>query len=131
MGAESDEAALDWQALIEAAADCGMSEAEFWSSTPRWFAARRAAWVRQQQAEWERVRLVAYYTVKTVDTKHCVKSPEGLLQFPWEKRQAPRKKEKPLSAEEQAAIEKFSREADEWYYSMHPEQRPQQNGSSQ
>lgn len=111
-----------------------MTEAEFWSSTPRYFSARRAAWVRQQQAEWERVRLVAYYTVKTVDHKNRIKSPDGLLKFPWESRKPRRLKEKPLTPEEEKAIiEKFSREADEWYYSLHPEHRPQAqgNGSSQ
>ena len=108
-----------------------MTEAEFWGSTPRWFSARRAAWIRREQSEWERVRMLAYYTVKTVDTKNRVKSPQGLMTFPWETAQKRKTADRPPTQVELEAFEKFSREADEWYYSQHPEHRPQENGSSQ
>lgn len=111
-----------------------MTEAEFWSSTPRWFSARRAAYIEQQKSEWKRMRMICYYTAKTVDTKDRFKSPEDMIQFSWEMGAIRRAADRPPTEEEIAALEKFSREADEWYYAMHPEHRPkaqEQDGSSQ
>lgn len=108
-----------------------MTEREFWSSTPRWLAARQTAYQRAQQAEWKRARLVAFYTMKTIDHKERFKKPEDLFQFDWEKAPAVTAPTAPLTAKEQADFEKFSREADEWYYSKHPEKRPKTHGISQ
>jgi len=132
VGAAQDEAEdIDWQTLIESAAECGMTEREFWSSTPRWLAARQTAYQRAQQAEWERTRIGAFYIVKTVDSKNRFKKPEDLFKFPWEQPKAEAVQSAPLTAQEQADFEKFSREADEWYYSKHPEKRPKTDGISQ
>jgi hypothetical protein len=88
-----------------------MTEAEFWSGTPRYFAARRKAWIGTEERAWERARFVAFFVVKTVDSKNKFRKFADLCPFPWEAEKRPQFA--PLTPEEIEEMEKFSREADE------------------
>lgn len=74
-----------WQELIEAAAMVGMSESEFWDSTPRYFAARQKAYIQQERRQWERARFIGWLAVLPhVGKKSGGLSAKKLFQFEWE-----------------------------------------------
>jgi len=90
------------------AATCGMSENEFWDSTPRYLSAKIYAFEQGQRSEWERARYISMYAVKAADSKNRIKKATDLGKFPWEIKR-PRK----LTPEEIAAQKAFDIEADE------------------
>lgn len=64
----------------------GLSEREFWRTTPRYFAALQRAFVKREQREWERARMVGYLAlIPHHDSKKGGKlTPQRLLPFPWD-----------------------------------------------
>lgn len=93
-----------------------MSEAEFWDSTPRYFAARVKAFVENRQG-MEEARFVAYYVMKTVDPKNRYKRLTQIVKFPWEKALRTVKLEDWDSPE----MLKFDEEADKALAILNPE----------
>lgn len=87
------------------AAQCGMSEAEFWNCTPRYMAAKLKALELQQQLTWEQSRYIAFHAIKPGDHKNKLQKLTDLGRFPWEVVHFPR-----VSRED---WDKFSDEADE------------------
>lgn len=74
----------------------GMTEQEFWNSTPRYLDARRKAYEKNQQYGWEQARFISFYVVKTVDAKNKIKNEQDLAMFPWDEK--PKESElKPLT----------------------------------
>lgn len=51
---------IDWQGLIETAAIIGMTEREFWDSTPRWFDAKVTAHDNRMKYDFERLRVSTF-----------------------------------------------------------------------
>lgn len=75
--------------LLEAAALMGMSESEFYETSPRFFAARQRAWQRQQQEGWEQARYIGWLCIQPhIDTKRRIKITD-LGRFPWEELKKP------------------------------------------
>jgi len=96
------------------AARCGMSEREFWQSTPRFFFARYKAWIEDRNG-WEQARFIAFHTMKTIDAKRQIRSVRDIAQFPWEEQ------EKPVFDDiSQEEMRKFSNDADEHLKSHNP-----------
>lgn len=99
---------------MRVAAAAGMSEQEFWLCTPRYLSACQKAWEEAQQSEWERARYVAFYVVKTVDSKNRFRRMQQLTRFPWEAGPVFPK----MSA---AEMQRFDNEADEVLRKTNPE----------
>lgn len=76
----------------------GMSQDEFWNSTPKYLDARKRAYEQHQQLAWEQARYVAFFVIKTVDSKNKFKDEQSITLFPWEKR---KKHELELPTEEE------------------------------
>ena len=84
-----------------------MTEAEFWASTPRYFAARQKAWIETQRREWERARFTGWLAVLPhVDTKKRGLSVTDLYRFEWDEK--PKPKFDPIDLEK---MRKFQEEA--------------------
>ena len=96
---------------MESAAAAGLSEREFWNSTFRYLQARAKARDRAAREQWEMVRFLAFYIIKTVDAKNKVRKPEDVMQFGWDEKKL-RKSLPPLSPEDLEALEAFGKEAD-------------------
>jgi len=62
----------------------GLSQEEFWNTTPRYLDACRRAYESNFRSGWEQARFVAFFVVKTVDSKNRFKSEQSLVRFPWE-----------------------------------------------
>lgn len=84
----------------------GMSEAEFWATTPRYFRARLRGFKRNRQFTMEVARFNAFFVLKT-KYENRIRKMSDVIKFQWEKH-------KPFKAEpiDPEALEKFSREAD-------------------
>jgi hypothetical protein len=106
---------IGWQGLIEEAARLGIPEREFWLSTPRYFAARQKAWQEQYRLGWEQARFLAFFVIKTVDSKRRVKRFSDIAKFPWEKNTAV------FAKQSREQLQKFSDEADEVLRLTQPE----------
>lgn len=65
----------------------GLSQEEFWNTTPRYLDARRKAYESISHAAWEQARFVAFFVVKTVDSKNRFKNEQSLVRFPWEQKE--------------------------------------------
>lgn len=62
----------------------GVSEADFWQMTPRYFNALRKASIEKEQKEWERARYIGYLSMLPhVSSKKRLKITD-LGAFPWE-----------------------------------------------
>lgn len=95
-----------------------MSESEFWDSTPRYLSARIKAATEAEQRQWERVRLSAFFTVKTVDAKNKFKNPEDLLRFPWEADSSGPSLEDQWAALDPEILRRFNEGADKLVYGV-------------
>lgn len=85
----------------------GMSESEFWDSTPRYFAARQQAFTMAQRVEWERARFMGWLSVLPYTQGKTLKVTD-LCPFEWDPEpQAPAGP----TEEELAALRKFEEEA--------------------
>lgn len=93
---------------MKLAALCGMSESEFWDSTPRYMAAKVFAYEQGQQTAWEQTRYISFHAIKAADGKNRIKKPSDLGKFPWE-RPKPRK----LTKTDIEQLNKFDNEADD------------------
>lgn len=81
-----------------------MTEAEFWDSTPRYFAARQKAYVEGQRRAWERARFTGWLAVLPhVDTKKRALSVVDLYRFEWDPK--PKPKFEPIDLEKMRAFE--------------------------
>lgn len=85
-----------------------MSESEFWTITPKYFAMRYRAYQKNQHAGWEQARMISFWIVKTVDAKNKFKKFEDLMRLPWEAPEKPK-----FERVAKAAMQEFSDEADE------------------
>lgn len=111
---------------MEAGALCGMTESEFWNSTPRFMAAKLKALELRDQLSWEQSRFIAFFGSRASGKRLL-----SFYRFPWE---AP--KVIKLTDEELVAMRKFSAEADEVLKQWNPAayevyitaQRAKQNG---
>lgn len=91
-----------------------MSEAEFWDSTPRYFAARVKAF-RENRHGMEEARFVAFHVLKAGGFK--VRRLTQIAKFPWDVF-APSVK---LEAWDSPAMKKFDEEADRALAVLNPE----------
>ena len=62
---------------------CGMSEDEFWESTPRFLSARLRALESSQQVAWEQARFIAFFGHRASG-----KTLTQFYRFSWEKQAA-------------------------------------------
>jgi hypothetical protein len=69
---------------MEIGAICGMTESEFWDSTPRYLSACVEAVQQRQQLSWEQSRYIAFHAIKVGDTKNKLRKLTDLNKFPWE-----------------------------------------------
>lgn len=92
---------------MELGALCGMTEREFWESTPRYLSAKIKALESSQRLSWEQSRYIAFHAIKVGDSKNRLKRLTDLGKFPWEMTV---KKFEPITRDEH---DKFSDEADE------------------
>lgn len=73
---------------MEQAAKVGISEAEYWESSPRYVAARirnhRYNEQHKYETGWEQARLIAWSNLRTIDKK--LRNPSNLMKFPWERK---------------------------------------------
>lgn len=100
--------------MLENAATVGMTEAEFWSTTPRYFAARLTAWNEARKRDLRDLRSTHFYIVRAAGAK--VASPEHLYRFEWERARAVE-----FEPVDQAVLDRFSDEADEALRLTNPE----------
>lgn len=70
---------------MELGALCGMSESEFWDSTPRYMSAKIRALESAQRLAWEQSRYIAFHAIKPGDHKNRLKKLTDLGKFPWER----------------------------------------------
>lgn len=81
----------------------GMSESEFWDSTPRYFAARQKAYIEAERRQWERARFMGWLSVLPhVGKKSGGLSAKKLFRFDWE---AEKVEFEPINKEEMKAFE--------------------------
>lgn len=81
----------------------GMSESDFWDSTPRYFAARQKAYIEAERRQWERARFVGWLSVLPhVGKKSGGLSAKKLFRFDWE---SDRVEFEPVSKDEMKAFE--------------------------
>lgn len=88
------------------AALCGMSENEFWDSTPRFLSAKLKAVESLQKLSWEQARFVAFFGSRAQG-----KSFQAFYKFEWERAR--------FAQITQEELEQFSREADEVIRQIH------------
>lgn len=62
----------------------GMSEAEFWDTTPRFFAARQQAFIAAQRSKWERARFIGWLAVLPYTGEGKSVRATDLFRFEWE-----------------------------------------------
>ena len=84
----------------------GMTEAEFWASTPRYFAARQKAYIENQRREYERARFTGWLSVLPHVTKKGGLRITQLFRFDWEEK--PQAQFEPVDV---AAMKQFEDEA--------------------
>lgn len=91
----------------------GMTEAEFYDTTPRHFMRRRRAWLQNRHG-MEEARFVAFYVLKAAGFK--VRRFDQVARFPWEKRRR-------IQWEEQSReeLQEFSEAADRALAVLNPE----------
>lgn len=58
-------------------------------STPRYLEARRKAHAETVYLGWEQARFVAFFVLKTVDSKRKIKRFTDVCKFPWERATQP------------------------------------------
>ena len=81
----------------------GMSESDFWDSTPRYFAARQKAYIEAERRQWERARFVGWLSVLPhVGKKSGGLSAKKLFRFDWE---SDRVEFEPIDKDEMKAFE--------------------------
>ena len=110
---------IEWQGLIETAAAIGVSEAEFWDTTPRYFSAQVKAHDDRLRYEFERVRVSSFLICSPHLKRHAT-----LARFwpsPWD---APKKVE--WTPVDPAILANFEAHADETLAQMR-----KQNGDNQ
>ncbi|HNB51101.1 MAG TPA: hypothetical protein PK530_04130 [Anaerolineales bacterium] len=100
--------------MLENAATAGMTEAEFWDSTPRYFAARLRAWSDARKRELQDLRTTHFFIVRAAGAK--ITSPENLYRYEWE---AARVVE--FEPMDEVEMQRFSDEADEALRILNPE----------
>lgn len=93
-----------------------MTESEFWMSTPRYLEARRKAHAETVYLRWEQARFVAFFVLKTVDSKRKIKRFTDVCKFPWERSVQPQ-----FVKQDRAVLEAFDKEADEILKQTQPE----------
>lgn len=86
-----------------------MTEAEFWASTPRYFAARQKAYIENQRREYERARFTGWLSVLPHVTKKSGLRITQLFRFDWEEEKMAAPKE--LTDEERETLLKFQADA--------------------
>lgn len=96
--------------MLDAAARSGMTEKEFWESTPGYFYSRVKHYAATVRDSWEQTRFIAYVVAKTVDSKKRILKPSDLLPLPWDV--VTGKRFKKLTAAEKKAMQDFDAEAD-------------------
>lgn len=106
-----DNALTDWNALHEAAGRLGYRESEFWNTTPRYFYAALRGQEQAEQAQWERMRWLAYFSFVPHAKKNALKGPKDLMQFPWETERVKRTITAAMVSEADAEWEKMKAEA--------------------
>jgi hypothetical protein len=89
-----------------AAAACGMSESEFWDTTPRYLSARLTAINKAQQLTWEQTRFVSVHVMNAAGAK--LKRFTDLVKFDWDVA----KKAPTINAEDLPMMAKFDEQAD-------------------
>lgn len=89
--------------MIEAAAWAGLSEKEFWETTPRYFVAIINGKQRDERERWTMTRQQSYWTILPHIGKKQLK-PTALGVFAWEESKI---KTKELTPEIKANINKF------------------------
>lgn len=64
----------------------GLSEPDFWHTTPRYFAALQRAFIKRERREWERVRMIGFFSVLPHhDSKKRGRlTPQRLFPLPWD-----------------------------------------------
>jgi hypothetical protein len=66
----------------------GLSETEFWQTTPRYLANRVDGYFQaeeeRERAAWERARYTAFFSLKPHDQKKRINRFKDLGLFPWE-----------------------------------------------
>jgi hypothetical protein len=63
----------------------GMSEAEFYQTTPRFFLLKQEGWAESHlQQGWEIARYIAFFTISPHTKKGALKTVSDLGKFPWE-----------------------------------------------
>ena len=92
---------------MELGAKCGMSESEFWDSTPRYMSAKIRALESAQQLTWEQARFVAFF-----GSRATAKSILSFWRFPWEKTV--------FAKQSREEFDAFSDDADEVLKVMNP-----------
>lgn len=81
----------------------GMTESEFWDSTPRYFAARQKAYIEAERRQWERARFMGWLSGwPHVGKKMAGVSAIKLFRFDWE---AEKVEFEPVSKDEMKAFE--------------------------
>ena len=86
-GDVDEDAGPDWNTLIQAGAECGLSESDFWFCTPRYFAALQRAKNERYKEDYERARYLGYLTLLPHVEKGKDLKPIDLGRFPWETEQ--------------------------------------------
>lgn len=94
------------------AASLSMTEAEFWRTTPRYFAMRKRAWDEAQHVAWEHARFISFHAIKS-DPKDKIRRLTDIVRFPWESEPV----QIPFDHE---SADKFSDEADEFLKKINP-----------
>lgn len=59
-------------------------------STPRYLEAKRKAHAESVYLGWEQARFVAFFVLKTVDSKRTIKRFTDVCKFPWERTTQPK-----------------------------------------
>lgn len=69
---------------MQAAGRMGLTEMEFELTTPRYFFNARKGWKENEQAKWERSRMVALNSMAPHLNRHEMDNAKRRLTFPWE-----------------------------------------------
>ena len=93
--------------MIDAAGWVGMTESEFWETTPRYFVARVQGKQRDDRENWMRSRQTAYWAILPHMGKKQIK-PNALGVFAWEQTTA---KTLELTPDKKADMDKFKQMA--------------------
>ncbi len=93
----------------------GMSEQQFFHTTPAHFMRLRRAWLENRRG-MEEARFLAFLMLKSLDAKNRLRRLTDVMRFPWEE---PEKVEfEPITKEE---LDRFSDEADRILEKTNPE----------